>query len=273
MEYFFILVSFLCVILAILSLFIPKKIVPGKVEKRTRVTGLFFWLFASFIAFDWFIVFIPNIDGVLGIFIITVFFSFILLVWIRRLYCVNQEKVKKITNDKINNETTDGDNHTLKNSIDNVRLTNKITVSSYTEEGISYEIDTLNLTCTCPDWEKRRSHVSKDSPARLCKHLVEYFSRKHVEIPQELKLYKDIIIFQGRRLRGMSVEKDDMHVLYDTAGGIGFMADFMEDSDWINVVIDGNRYGYNYAEERWSYGKAPRYAEIIIPKIERLVFS
>jgi len=39
-----------------------------------------------------------------------------------------------------------------------------------------YEVDTENITCTCPNFKYRCTHFAKDREERLCKHLVKVYN-------------------------------------------------------------------------------------------------
>lgn len=270
MPYIMIFLALLCAGLALGSLLFPARLVPGAKPKRTRFRGFFFWAFAAFVAVMWGGM-LASTDRSLTAWMWQLGLTLLLWWWFRvlRRPPAERERQTKTMGLRVIEVERKNANESPNEFIPSKKKT-KLIVPSHSEDDVLYEIDIENLTCTCPDWLKRRSHTSQDSPSRLCKHLVEYFSRKPVVLPPKLKPYKELISLQGKRLRGMVAEEDDVHVIYDKVDEIPFMADYREGTDWINVVIRGQRYGYNWLEERWSYGKEPEYAERIVSKIERL---
>ncbi|HAS89829.1 MAG TPA: hypothetical protein DCS48_11080 [Desulfovibrio sp.] len=46
-------------------------------------------------------------------------------------------------------------------------------IESSSEAGTYYDVDIINMTCTCIDWTTRRNGYSIDDPLRVCKHLAQ----------------------------------------------------------------------------------------------------
>lgn len=144
-------------------------------------------------------------------------------------------------------------------------------VASHTTAGENYSLDIAGLSCTCPDWAKRRADQAHGHPSRLCKHLTEYFSRKPVAIPQALRPYQGIIKERGTALRGMPVAGEDTEVEYGEVKGEAYVMDVDRNSfPWVNILTVGKRYGYNTEERRWARGNEPDHARTLAKKVRKL---
>lgn len=146
-----------------------------------------------------------------------------------------------------------------------------ITVASHTDASQEYALDITALSCTCPDWIKRRKDQPPNHPSRLCKHLTEYLGRRPVRIPEVLRPYQDIIKKQGNAARGMPVAGEDCAVDYGDNKGNAYMIEASVDSyPWVSINIGSVRYGYNVDERRWAYGNKPVEVRALVKKARDL---
>lgn len=62
-------------------------------------------------------------------------------------------------------------------------LDHQIDVLSFRDSKTVYSVNLHRLTCTCPDFDERRSSLSQSDPSRMCKHLVlaSYLMRDEME--------------------------------------------------------------------------------------------
>lgn len=50
-------------------------------------------------------------------------------------------------------------------------------VKSFSQSGCCYEVNTGEMTCSCPDFVERRAGFERDDIRRLCKHMIMVFQR------------------------------------------------------------------------------------------------
>lgn len=119
----------------------------------------------------------------------------------------------------------------------------------------SYELDPARATCTCPDWQERRSGVPEDKPDRLCKHLVRLYRERPELVPPGLARFAPL--FPAIDKGGMPSNGRYTKVQYGERNDAPYILTHETGKAWANLYLDGVRYGYNDAEKRWSYGKVP----------------
>lgn len=127
----------------------------------------------------------------------------------------------------------------------------------------SYTVDTADLTCTCPDFFKRRSNFDRSDPRRLCKHLlasideIDHFDMETVNEIFHVSAGKGFPV-NDRHIKTISGEHYALHIPPD------------RDRPWVNVYNGQEKYGYNIAEERWAYGSAPPHQNTVAQWIAQL---
>ena len=142
---------------------------------------------------------------------------------------------------------------------------------SESRRGIFYDVDLEAMTCTCPDWQTRRSAQPVDSPARYCKHLLKGLALYPSAFPPALEDMRLLLeAFQADH-RGMPCPSSEYSVCYGTYKGIPYALGWQHDSEWGNVFLPGMRYGYSFAQQRWSYGQEPDDADFWIAELARLM--
>lgn len=139
----------------------------------------------------------------------------------------------------------------------------QLLASSMTEEGLWYVIDPEQVTCTCPDWIKRRSGEPLHLPSRVCKHLAKYYENRAKKTPALLQPWRRVIRMVAEHDLGVPISNV---IFFIAEGGEHVMIDFYyyPKSGWINVYIDYFEYGYNPAEKRWSYKREPTNVHILL---------
>lgn len=132
------------------------------------------------------------------------------------------------------------------------------TVPSFAEPGVVYTVSFPAMTCTCPDFDKRRKHIAAPQLDRACKHI-----RRIIDDSGALRgtIYEAVL----------SSEYTSAH--YFTLADQPFIIGFTPGKEWINVygvtrhgkdgIVRYQRYGYSLAELRWSYGEAPSNREAL----------
>lgn len=139
------------------------------------------------------------------------------------------------------------------------------------QRGRIYEVDLKNATCTCPDWQERRSGVALDKPDRLCKHLVRLYQERPELVPAALARYAPL--FPALDGQGMPSKGRVTQVYYGERNGAPYILMHVTDKAWANVYTDGKRYGYNPAEKRWAYGVAPEDADFWAQELKKFLAS
>ncbi len=132
----------------------------------------------------------------------------------------------------------------------------------------TYSVDIAALSCTCPDFQKRRSSLPERSIGRCCKHL----SAAIVNDPsvfRKLGAVERCILEIGRA-------KPEYQVGQTAAGGELVVGTDL-DSPWLDVFFRKHKkgdllgrptgewamYGLHLATWEWSYGDGPRGAREI----------
>jgi hypothetical protein len=134
-------------------------------------------------------------------------------------------------------------------------------VDSDKDQGVQYEVDVSQVTCTCPDFQ-RRANRPKASFSRCCKHLVRMLSEcGHLESADEW--------VQAIAADGYGAPAEAWMVELNTAPAV--LVAVAPSREWVNVyarkprsgerikTASGpiERYGWNVEEDRWSYGEGP----------------
>jgi predicted RNA-binding Zn-ribbon protein involved in translation (DUF1610 family) len=120
-----------------------------------------------------------------------------------------------------------------------------------------YYVDLTSYTCTCPDFVERRSEQPMRSATRACKHICRVLLRETCKSrlnPLLLSMVENSVSFGTGIHPGWLILDDNDNVVF-----VSFPA-----RDWCNIFapvrtkrLIYERYGYNIAERRWSYGEAP----------------
>lgn len=140
-----------------------------------------------------------------------------------------------------------------------------IDVTSHSRPGVVYTVDLRGPSCSCPDWTGARSRLPIGSISRCCKHVMEAFERVGPE--GGWPGWFGVFLREGWRphpeKRWTMISCSPLQALTGVGG-----------SDWCDVFAFDcgcyRRYGFNLAEERWSYGEPPPDAERIERGIGRL---
>jgi len=120
----------------------------------------------------------------------------------------------------------------------------------------SYTVDTGKLTCTCPDFKKRRFQFNTQDPRRLCKHLlanIDEFSLFDMETANE--------IFHVGTNKGFPIQDRYTKDIDGTPVIVHIPPN--RDRPWVNVYIEQERYGYNVEDHRWAHGQDPMESEAL----------
>lgn len=138
-----------------------------------------------------------------------------------------------------------------------------IPIESFTENNTYYTVDLSSPSCTCPDWEKRRSKIQKLYLSRCCKHIL--FALNLVE-PEEgwpgwLGKFINSAYPPKPWQDWMVINVNNSYVLISSAS-----------YEWADVYAKVGktyeRFGYNIYERRWAYGEKPPHSRKIIKAIE-----
>jgi|GEM_PF-3351084 len=139
-----------------------------------------------------------------------------------------------------------------------------IQVSSYTNED-SYLIVPAESRCSCPDWEKRRSHLPQESPCRVCKHLAKWYAKYPDSLPEPLYAFRAMIEARAAERKGMPAGEECRHG--ELNGQMFAFGISKENWPWVEIMVEQTRYGLNMEEERWSYGREPAYPLSLLRRV------
>jgi hypothetical protein len=135
-----------------------------------------------------------------------------------------------------------------------------IKVRSFRNSGEVYVCYLRETRCTCPDWKKRRSAYSKTDPQRLCKHLSSEYARLETPPTGHNPEQEDQIALCRKYRVGYPLG----WMYLETQDGLMDIRQSPSDPAWFNVYHDGDQYGFNHEECRWSYGNQPPFAKEIV---------
>jgi hypothetical protein len=132
----------------------------------------------------------------------------------------------------------------------------------HNNNGREYTVDLCQITCTCPNFEKR-DKFEANSSARYCRHLLRLLNER--DAFSNLGKWEKAIIDNGS---GAPIHS--WIVTLTTAPEV-LVADSGSSNEWIDVYAhtkrrgerianasgDIQRFGWNHLEHRWSYGESP----------------
>lgn len=126
------------------------------------------------------------------------------------------------------------------------------------DEGETCNVSLGDLTCTCGDWRSKRSHLPERSPGRLCQHLVAELNRIKEGLPEMNAAFSWLL--GERTQRGKGTHAVEYYNLLMTDDGTCLVS--FGSSKWAHVLVPINeavyeRYGYDFSQRRWSYGRQP----------------
>lgn len=131
-------------------------------------------------------------------------------------------------------------------------------VKSHTQKGVVYDVDLSGPGCSCPDWTSRRRRLPVGHLGRCCKHIIDAYDR--VVPPNGWTGWFGSFIEIG----WVPHPEQEWVVIESRLGPILASS---APTGWSNVYAydDGcyERFGYNIAEDRWSYGISPKGARHI----------
>jgi hypothetical protein len=129
--------------------------------------------------------------------------------------------------------------------------------------GKTYEVNVQKLTCTCPDFSKRRSGYPAGDVRRVCSHIYDKLYETKVE-----RGFDPIV---GLIIRYRRKETCFHHV----ENGLGiFVFGFKEGAAWVKVFAKIGREqligSYNLDEDRWAYGDVPKREKVLKQQIREV---
>jgi hypothetical protein len=138
-----------------------------------------------------------------------------------------------------------------------------------------YACDLSKHSCTCEDWRDVHEVIPDLGIGRLCKHLVDAFREVHEDTKVNTEDWPDPIanvIFMLHRFK-LPAEPLTSWEFLEWAKHDAFVA--YGSSDWTTVFANKGesryeRFGYNVAEARWSYGAQPPGADILAGYFEHV---
>ena len=80
-----------------------------------------------------------------------------------------------------------------------------VLIESFTAPGTMYEVDIIQLRCSCSHWVLDLSSLHRGRPYRLCRHLVRALAREGV--PQHLEKYTKQILWFAEAGTGYTTMK------------------------------------------------------------------
>ena len=142
-------------------------------------------------------------------------------------------------------------------------LPGSVRVKSYSGSG-SYKVNPSAVTCSCPDFHKRRKTFDTDDPRRLCKHLIGVLDAQGA--PEELLKYEEGLSFWASRRIGFPVCKRKSVQI----GGREVEAFLPEEGyEWAGIYTDGRAYALHVQRYYWARNEEPFGAD----EIARVLFG
>jgi hypothetical protein len=132
-------------------------------------------------------------------------------------------------------------------------------VASHSEKGVSYDVYLSDLTCSCPDFVKRRQFMPAMSPGRCCKH-IEGLLRKHGILESQTDFVKMLI------LDPYDPRSNYLEFPYE---GRSVILGFTPGQEWVDVYAaakkgkggaetgEMTKFGFSVTRPGWSYGTSP----------------
>jgi len=122
-----------------------------------------------------------------------------------------------------------------------------------------YDTDIKKLTCSCPDWMKKRNNYPFDNPKRLCKHIINKLDIAN--LPEAIKHFKESIeVYQEKEI-GFTLGFENIIDMQEAE-----CKALYRDGDWINIFdADGKQYGLLIRDSEYIWtkkGKPEKYKEI-----------
>ena len=129
-----------------------------------------------------------------------------------------------------------------KHSADHRSSSTAYTVPSFTEPGVSYSVILNDMTCTCPDWEKRRRNFPKNDIRRMCKHLVCTWSKVGA---QSLGEFSGIVGRYATLGWGIPLDKKPVSVNNDVCAIATLEPPRGAEGQWYDISLNGDHYAYS----------------------------
>lgn len=132
-----------------------------------------------------------------------------------------------------------------------------LVVPSFTS-GQNYDVHPRDLTCSCPDFKKRRKSFSKDDPRRLCKHMISVTDKltlPHYNLHQQALL-------EACESAGCGFPLSSDPQIIKTQSGVAVATE--GEYPWVSVATGKKRYGYNVESYVWSSWGTPPDSDVIV---------
>lgn len=140
-----------------------------------------------------------------------------------------------------------------------------LNIASFNEPDLVYQINLSGPSCSCPDFKKNRHNLPFGHISRCCKHIMQAFSE--VRPSNGWPSWLDPFIEAGFR----PLPNQEWNVCHSTNRNYLVSS---ANREWANVYArvgdDGEKYGYNIVEDRWSYGNEPADAVTLTETIQKL---
>lgn len=130
--------------------------------------------------------------------------------------------------------------------------------SGIDDAGESFTLALPRFTCSCEDWVATRAQLPERSPGRLCRHLVSELNRMKDELPDVNAPFSWLL--GERTQRGKGTHPVEFYNLLMTDDGTCLVS--FGSSKWAHLLVPieeavFDRYGFDFSERRWSYGRQP----------------
>lgn len=154
-------------------------------------------------------------------------------------------------------------------------LEQKVTVAATNQFDSTHVVDLRKHKCECKDWNQLRAKLPPKSPGRMCKHLVKGFELACAANPDFKKtcdsLFLALIKSSADTDRGLEAVENWKLLSKD---GTDFLVAWGRKSDWCNVYAKNaagklERFGYQHASKRWSFGARPPKAGMLKEFLEK----
>lgn len=131
-------------------------------------------------------------------------------------------------------------------------------VPSFTGSGLQYKVDAKLLTCTCPDFINRRSLYSRNDPRRLCKHLAGKIDPERMR--ELFFIHYALVEFARDMGWGVPLYSREYEAVIGGRDCIALVPDPSgreEESIWVNLLCQGECYGYHPFSGTWAFSRRP----------------
>jgi len=130
-----------------------------------------------------------------------------------------------------------------------------ISMPSLTRANTSYSINEIDLSCSCPDFQKSRSYFAADDPRKLCKHVIKFLCENQQQ--HQFELFKEKLDWCYEKERGFPLFGEQFKSADNEFEIVGFMPsenqwNFNSEGFWIELYYKNTRFAFNPVFQTWT---------------------